>query len=41
MNTMVYGPGGDRFGDAPRPGFPVPRTAFVAVILPVPIFWPL
>jgi di/tricarboxylate transporter len=40
-NTVVYGPGGDRFGDHSRLGFPVTIAVLAAVILPVPIFWPL
>ncbi len=40
-NTMVYGPGGYRFGDYARLGFPVTVLVVVAVVVLVPMFWPL
>jgi di/tricarboxylate transporter len=40
-NTMVYGPGGYRFGDYSRLGAPLNLIVLVAIILVVPIFWPL
>lgn len=38
-NTMVWGPGGYRFGDYARLGFPLTLTAIAAVAVLVPIFW--
>jgi len=40
-NTMVYGPGGYRFGDYARLGFPLTVVVVVAIILIVPNVWPL
>jgi len=40
-NTMVYGPGGYRFGDYLRLGAPLTLLVIVATILIVPIVWPL
>jgi di/tricarboxylate transporter len=40
-NMMVYGLGGYRFTDFPRLGFPVIVTAGAAVLLLVPIIFPL
>ncbi len=40
-NTMVYGPGGYRFGDYARLGLPVTVFVVLAVMFFVPIFWPL
>lgn len=39
-NTMVYGPGGYRFGDYFRLGFPLTVVVVVTVVLLVPVFWP-
>jgi di/tricarboxylate transporter len=38
-NTMVYGPGGYRFGDYARLGFPLTVLVIVMVIWLVPRFW--
>jgi di/tricarboxylate transporter len=40
-NTMVYGMGGYRFGDYVRLGFPLTVAVVVAVMVFVPLFWPL
>ncbi|MGZ8476198.1 MAG: SLC13 family permease [Candidatus Limnocylindria bacterium] len=39
-NTMVYGPGGYRFGDYARLGAPLTAVVTVAIMVVVPIFWP-
>jgi di/tricarboxylate transporter len=39
-NTMVYGPGGYRFGDYARLGVPLTVTVVVALVALVPIVWP-
>jgi di/tricarboxylate transporter len=38
-NTMVYGPGGYRFGDYSRPGLPLTILVVVLVVWLVPQFW--
>ncbi len=38
-NTMVYGPGGYRFGDYARLGFPLTVLVVVMVVWLVPTFW--
>jgi di/tricarboxylate transporter len=40
-NTMVYGPGGYRFGDYARLGAPLTLAVLVAIMVIVPIVWPL
>jgi di/tricarboxylate transporter len=40
-NTMVYGPGGYRFGDYARLGLPITCLVLLSILLLVPIFWPL
>ncbi len=40
-NTMVYGPGGYRFGDYARLGAPLTVIVIVAVAVFVPVFWTL
>ncbi|MGH9168413.1 MAG: SLC13 family permease, partial [Acidimicrobiia bacterium] len=40
-NTMVYGPGGYRFGDYARLGFPLTVVVIATTVAVVPIFWPL
>jgi di/tricarboxylate transporter len=40
-NTMVYGPGGYRFGDYVRLGLPLNLIVVLAIALAVPLFWPL
>lgn len=40
-NTMVYGPGGYRFGDYARLGAPLTTIVIVALLIIVPIVWPL
>ncbi len=39
-NTMVYGPGGYRFGDYARLGLPLTVLVIVALVVIVPIVWP-
>lgn len=39
-NTMVYGPGGYRFGDYARLGLPLTVLVTAALVLLVPIAWP-
>ncbi len=39
-NTMVYGPGGYRFGDYARLGLPLTVLVTVVLVLLVPIVWP-
>lgn len=39
-NTMVYGPGGYRFGDYARLGAPLTAVVIVAIMVVVPVFWP-
>lgn len=39
-NTMVYGPGGYRFGDYFRLGLPLTVVVVVTITLFVPMFWP-
>ena len=38
-NTMVYGPGGYRFGDYARLGTPLTLTVVTLVVLLVPLLW--
>jgi len=38
-NTMVWGPGGYRFGDYARVGFPLTIVAIAAITLLAPVFW--
>ena len=38
-NTMVYGPGGYRFGDYARLGLPITILVVIALVLLVPVFW--
>jgi di/tricarboxylate transporter len=38
-NTMVYGPGGYRFGDYARLGFPLTLLVIATVVWLVPRFW--
>ncbi|MBW3632760.1 MAG: SLC13 family permease [Chloroflexi bacterium] len=40
-NTMVYGPGGYRFGDYARLGAPLTVAVVVAIMVIVPIVWPM
>jgi di/tricarboxylate transporter len=40
-NTMVYGPGGYRFGDYARLGAPLTAIVILVTVLVVPVFWPL
>jgi di/tricarboxylate transporter len=40
-NTMVYGMGGYRFGDFVRLGLPVTLVSLAAIVIFVPLFWPL
>jgi di/tricarboxylate transporter len=40
-NTMVYGPGGYRFGDYVRVGFPLTLTTVVTTVLVIPWWWRL
>jgi di/tricarboxylate transporter len=40
-NTMVYGPGGYRFGDYARLGLPLTILIVTTVVLVVPVFWRL
>ena len=40
-NTMVYGPGGYRFGDYARLGLPLTVLVVAAIMIFVPLFWPL
>jgi di/tricarboxylate transporter len=40
-NTMVYGPGGYRFGDYARLGLPLTVLVVATVVLLVPVFWEL
>jgi di/tricarboxylate transporter len=39
-NTMVYGPGGYRFGDYSRLGLPLTVVVVVTIMVFVPMFWP-
>ena len=39
-NTMVYGPGGYRFGDYARLGTPLTLVMIATIVLLVPVFWP-
>jgi di/tricarboxylate transporter len=39
-NTMVYGPGGYRFTDYTRMGFPLTLVFWAVVVLLVPLIWP-
>ena len=39
-NTMVYGPGGYRFGDYARLGLPLTVLVLVAIVVLVPAYWP-
>lgn len=38
-NTMVYGPGGYRFGDYLRLGIPLTVVAFIGILVIVPLRW--
>jgi di/tricarboxylate transporter len=38
-NTMVYGPGGYRFGDYARLGAPLTLLVVVVVVILVPMRW--
>jgi di/tricarboxylate transporter len=38
-NTMVYGPGGYRFGDYARAGFPLTIVMITVIIVAVPLVW--
>jgi len=38
-NTMVYGPGGYRFGDYARLGFPLTLFMMVTIVIAVPLAW--
>jgi di/tricarboxylate transporter len=40
-NTLVMGPGGYRFGDYARLGFPLTVLVVVVSALLIPVFWPL
>lgn len=40
-NTMVYGMGGYRFGDFVRLGLPLTLVSLAAIVVFVPLFWPL
>jgi len=40
-NTMVYGPGGYRFGDFARLGFPLTVMVVATLVLGVPLVWRL
>jgi di/tricarboxylate transporter len=40
-NTMVYGMGGYRFGDFVRLGLPLTLVSLAAIVIFVPLFWPL
>lgn len=40
-NTMVYGPGGYRFGDYARLGAPLTAIVIVTILVAVPLSWPL
>ena len=40
-NTLVMGPGGYRFADYLKVGLPLTAVVFVAVMLLLPVFWPL
>lgn len=40
-NTMVYGPGGYRFGDYPRLGAPLTLAGLVTTLAVVPRAWPM
>jgi di/tricarboxylate transporter len=40
-NTMVYGPGGYRFGDYAKLGAVLTIVVIATVVLVVPVFWPL
>jgi di/tricarboxylate transporter len=39
-NTMVYGPGGYRFSDYFRLGFPLTAVVVITIVAFVPMFWP-
>lgn len=40
-NTMVYGPGGYRFGDFARLGVPLTAAVVAVIVIVVPLLWPL
>jgi di/tricarboxylate transporter len=40
-NTMVYGPGGYRFGDYARLGLPLNLLVLTSIVLLIPLLWPL
>jgi len=39
-NTMVYGPGGYRFGDYLRLGLPLTLVVVILTVWMVPLIWP-
>ena len=39
-NTMVYGPGGYRFGDYARLGLPLTALVVVSLVVLMPLVWP-
>jgi di/tricarboxylate transporter len=39
-NTMVYGPGGYRFGDYFRLGLPLTVVVVITIAVFVPLLWP-
>jgi di/tricarboxylate transporter len=41
VNVLVMGPGGYKFRDFLRVGLPLTLILFVAVLVLLPIFWPL
>ena len=41
VNVLVMGPGGYRFTDYARVGFPLTIVVFIAVMLAMPVLWPL
>jgi di/tricarboxylate transporter len=40
-NTMVYGPGGYRYGDYARLGLPLTLLMIIAIVVLVPLAWGL
>lgn len=40
-NVMVYGPGGYRYRDYTRLGYPLTATVIIAILVGVPLVWPL
>jgi di/tricarboxylate transporter len=39
-NTLIYGPGGYRFGDYVRVGGPLNLLLLITAIVFIPMFWP-